>query len=329
VATRIYASSTATPTYSPSMSATWTKADQATRHVGLPYRDGSALDNTAFVAAGSSGNDTCMRQIVIGPLAAQTLSGTWIAQARASEGTAGTDARSQARIRVMSPAGVQRGIAWAFEGTGTLSNEFATALTNHSWPLAYPGTLTNVDIQAGDYIVVELGARQHAASTQNLRCILGSPSTGTPFTSGDNSETAATGVPWIEFSMNLVFISGTGAVTTEPVAAAGTGAQTFSGTGAVTTPVVAVESDATLTLSGEGAVTLPAAAVSGEGEAGEEVTFTGSGGVSLVMASLAGEGSYTLSGTGAVTLPVVRVLGSDASTALTLIRVLTRRPYVR
>lgn len=146
--------------------------------------------------------DRLMAILVSNPLAAQTISGTAKAVARVSENAAGSDLRSQIVIRVMSDdLQTERGVLYAGDD-GALVTEWSTTVTNRYFPQSGAATLSSVDVQDGDRLLVELGYRSHAAGTSGSGTIdLGDDGTDLP----DNESNTTQGAPWIEFSQTLIF----------------------------------------------------------------------------------------------------------------------------
>jgi hypothetical protein len=147
------------------------------------------------------------KQFVSGPLAAQTISGTFSIVLRGGESAMSSDASLQIVIRVLSGDGtVVRGTLFGGHTAtlnttqGTLGCEMPTS-TSSFYLSAIP--LTSVNAQAGDRLVVELGHRYHNVSATSY---------GAFFTFHDDlslPEFALTNgvttslVPWIEFSGNI------------------------------------------------------------------------------------------------------------------------------
>lgn len=114
--------------------------------------------------------DVLLGQFVSDPLPAQTLSGTFSIVVQMMETTADDDGVLQVIIRVVSNDGLTvRGTAYAGVTTTTVS----TTTTAANYELLTTGlttrflegvSLTNTTVQAGDRIVVEVGARSNAAA---------------------------------------------------------------------------------------------------------------------------------------------------------------------
>ena len=98
---------------------------------------------------------------------------------------------------------------------------------------------------------------------------------------------------------------GTGALTTPAVAASGVGTLGRVGTGAATTPATTLAGQGTLGRVGTGAATTPATSVTGAGTLGR----VGTGAATTPATTTAGAGTLGRVGTGAASIPAVAVAG--------------------
>lgn len=162
----------------------------------------TTMATTVIAANGTSGNDTLLGQWISSPLDSnQTITGTVKAYARVVESVATLDARSQLVIRVIDSGGTVRGTLLDFNADA-LSSEWQGSLTNRRFPLnSGSNTLTSVNAQTGDRIVMELGARQHATIAGNVSISAGDAATDV----AENETGAVANAPWIEFSQTLTF----------------------------------------------------------------------------------------------------------------------------
>lgn len=154
-----------------------------------------------------AGDDNLIVRMISKPLDTQTISGTFKGQMLALESAATLDARAQLIAKVIAPNGTVRGTLYAMD-TSALSNEWATVATNRKFPLAWAGagaTLTNVNAIAGDVLVIEVGARTHAATTGGSVTIRLGDSAAS-FLPEDETTTTELN-PWIEFSQDLIFLA--------------------------------------------------------------------------------------------------------------------------
>lgn len=148
-------------------------------------------------------------QGVSDPLAAQTITGTVKGQFRCQENFAGNiDAEPQLKLYVVSNDGSSvRGVLLDFDGATTPdAHEYATALTNRSFPRGGVAAVSSVVCQAGDRIVSEVGSRKTAVASASRTATLDFGDAGASDLPEDESTTTQLN-PWLEFSQTLVFQS--------------------------------------------------------------------------------------------------------------------------
>lgn len=209
MATRFYLQSTGATDISPAFDAEWDKTNNAERHPCATTKANTSMNDIRVVNPSVAANhDVLVAQFISDPLAAQTITGTVTGQVLAEQGNSLWNFHTQIILRVVSSTGsTVRGTLYAgtaTTGTSSPTNEFATSLTNRSFPHTGTATLTSVSAQLGDRLVIEIGGRAHY-STSGTKDIT--------FTIGDNnaSDLAAgnTGTtennPWIQLSANLTF----------------------------------------------------------------------------------------------------------------------------
>lgn len=203
--TRLYLPCTGNAPASPAFSAAWNVTSAAVRHAFTLAPSGSPVQNQSCGAAGSAGDNCLGSQYVSAPLPAGEVSGTVKGQIGAREATTGADARAQMRIWVATPAGAERGVLLDVHAEA-LSSEFATAAghSNRKFPLAAlsPATLTPVVAEAGDRLVVELGAKHDNASPAATLRLHDDQASDLP---EDEATVSGSANPWIEFSGTFVF----------------------------------------------------------------------------------------------------------------------------
>lgn len=230
MATRIYPS-TGSAAISPTVDGSWEFSDPSFSR--WPAAASTATYPTAgnsstALGSGVANDDTCVFQLVFGPIAAQTITGTVKGQFGCREANAASDADGQVVIRVIAPNGsTVRGTLLASD-TSALASEFAVstgAQTNNKFPKSGAATLSSVTAQDGDYIVVEVGFRNHGTNTG--ACRVGIP--GGDQSNGDLPEdTTTTPVSnyraWVEFSQTIT-LSNPQITTTDTL----TASDTFSG----------------------------------------------------------------------------------------------------
>lgn len=154
-----------------------------------------------WTANGTLGNDTLSDQFVVGPLKAQTIAGTLKGMIQAKQSVATPQCSAALVAKVVAPDGTVRGTLLAAFGGGTL---YPTTQSSIKFPPAWTGsgtTLSSVDAQDGDYLVIEVGTHQAVTSAATITLVIGDVGTA------DLSETegGTVGSPWFEFSQDIVF----------------------------------------------------------------------------------------------------------------------------
>ena len=256
-----FPSSAGSPGISPTPDAGWTRTADMVRRQAVDTRVSSAMATVTSASASTTGN-ILLAQYVYGPVATGfTISGTVKGQIRASESDASADARAQIGIRVIAGDGsTVRGTALALDAAA-LSSEFGTAPQNRKFPRGGAVALTSVAGSAGDYIVIELGARKHQSNFATASLSLGDNS-GTDLPEDETTFTANN--PWIEISSFSTSVSASGTISvggfTIPTRSLG-GSVSVSGTasvGIVSAPTRALTGRVAQTAAlGVGAASLP------------------------------------------------------------------------
>lgn len=146
----------------------------------------------------------CAAQLISPPMAAQTLTGTFSAVARAREVVFNDDVNKRARsVRVYTSDGITlRGTLAPFAATAPVLDLFhPTGLASgQSHADAVP--ITPLQVMAGDILVIELGyACATTGSTPQYEFVLGGA--GTDHANADIDDTGT--VPWVEFSTEILF----------------------------------------------------------------------------------------------------------------------------
>lgn len=199
-----FPSSAGSPGISPTPDAGWERTADMVRRVAVDTPSGSAMA-TASSASASTTGDILLAQYLYGPIATGfTLGGTVKGQIRASESGASADARAQIGIRVIAGDGsTVRGTALALDN-GALSSEFGAGLQNRRFPRGGAVALTTVAGSAGDYLVIELGARKHQSNFTTVSLVFGD-NAGSDL--AENETTFTANNPWIELSDGLVAVT--------------------------------------------------------------------------------------------------------------------------
>lgn len=189
--TRLYIPSSGATPISPAYDSSWTNAPIARRPLSMSRQATPMATDTNSTTANSPAG---WLQLIYGPLAQQTITGTVKAQVRAREASASDQMLHRVIIKVFDSTGtVLRGTLLA---ATVGANEYDPAtLTNVTFPAT---ALTEMDVEAGDYMVVEFGGYQAAAlGVGNASWRAGDEaSQDLPI---NNTETEDYN-PWIEFS---------------------------------------------------------------------------------------------------------------------------------
>lgn len=226
--TRLYLSDTSPPV-SPGYSANWNVTAQA-EPLGmlLTPRDGNGTLSGTATGSGVSGEDVLHQAFVSNPLAAQTISGTIKGQILAREAAAGTNARAQIVVKVVSNDGsTVRGVLYGPD-VAALSSEFIVttgATENRMIPRGGAQAVSAVACQAGDRLMIEIGHRNDGINTGVVR--MASEVGATLDLPEDETTGSAAGIlaAWIELSHTLVWgnthsgtltMSGAGAAVQKP-----------------------------------------------------------------------------------------------------------------
>lgn len=201
---RLYLPSSGAAPISPAFAAEWESVN-TTRRLAVTTKISSSIALTSQAdATATSNRDIGVVQYVSNSIASGPLSGTVKGQISVRQDGSGENLRSQIIIRVVSNDGsVVRGTLYAGDlttGTGDPTSEWSTIATNRRFPRDAPVALATVGVQDGDRVVIELGARKHAATSVTAELRLGDNS-GSDLP--DNETSTSTYNPWIEFSDDL------------------------------------------------------------------------------------------------------------------------------
>jgi hypothetical protein len=191
------------PKPTPSASSPWNAASTSRSRI-YPFKLGYGVANsTAFVSNGATApwNEQAF-QVISQPLAAQTISGTGKGQLTCFE-NADIDACAAVQVRVVSYDGsTVRGTLLSYFPS-SLTSEFARTIANRHFPPET--TLSSVDVQEWDRIVIDYGARifkAYASEAFLLRLHDGA----TDDLPEDETETEyGSHSAWFEFSQDLEF----------------------------------------------------------------------------------------------------------------------------
>lgn len=212
MATRFYFPSTGTADVSPAFDAEWNDSSSVTRRPLNRTRGTSAFVEISDTETSALSTwDILLGQFVSAPLQAQTLSGTFSCVIRARESATGVNARSQMVVKVVSNDGATiRGTLFPADTTTTNVNEWvatttATAVRNAFFPKGTASqAFTSLAIQAGDRIVIEVGARTvNTATTAGFTAAMRFGEAAASDLTADETGVVE-GNPWIEFSSTVL-----------------------------------------------------------------------------------------------------------------------------
>ena len=155
-------------------------------------------------------------QFILPGLDAQTISGTMKGIFRFDVSNGSTDACTQTVVRVVDLAtGTVRGTSLAATDPGvsatvdTPGYEISTSIASRRVPTGWSGAgaaLTSVDAEAGDALVIEVGARVYEAAATARWVLMSLYHSDTVSDRPEDETTATTSLnPWIEFSDDITF----------------------------------------------------------------------------------------------------------------------------
>jgi len=207
MATKIYFPSSGAPAVTP---ASWVFTNQINpvTYKAATVKAATAMTTITQATGTTSPTTRAMARFVIGPLAAQTISGTVQAVIRASESSTGANAQLAIAVKIIKSDGTDRGtlLAVTSSDSATSPYELNTSLdSRRAWSATetQPLTLISQTATAGDYLVIELGFRSATTTTRNISLRLGDAA-ASDLTYGDAETNDYNG--WAEFSGTLSFI---------------------------------------------------------------------------------------------------------------------------
>ena len=177
----------------------------------LTTADSSTLTTTAYAPDAAdhlTNNDSCHRQYVSGPLAAQTISGNITGQFQCLEQFNNCNLFLSMKVLVCSNDGSST-VATLLAITRSTASEAGTTLANRTFPST---ALSSYACAKGDRLVVEIGLGGNITSgTAGTIGHNGSLRFGCNASSGDlpvnNTQTGTTYRPWIQFSNDVATIN--------------------------------------------------------------------------------------------------------------------------
>jgi hypothetical protein len=197
-----------TPSISPAYGAGWDKTSAAERRRCTLNKNETAITGVSVPEnSATSPYDVLIRQYVSEALQAQTISGTVKGQLCAHE-QGNYDHCRAILIRVFSGDGATE--------RGTLYSEFPESIAGEFYQSALGGrniyfpastSVSDVEAQAGDRIVIEIGYRSFNTSTSNWYSGFWLGDNGATDLPENETDTNESKVPWIEFSQDITFLS--------------------------------------------------------------------------------------------------------------------------
>lgn len=208
MATRIYLPWGNTPDVTPS---DWEFANQVLTYTykGVTTPDSSALSNSFVGATGTTSPILrAMVRWVIGPVAAQTISGTLRGQMQGYQSATGANATLAIAAKIIQSDGSDRAVLLAPTASDNITPppEFGTTLNNRQFNNASEVTdipITSQDASDGDYLVIEIGFRSQTTTSRNITLRLGCVASSGDLPVETTGTTATTYRPWIEFSDDI------------------------------------------------------------------------------------------------------------------------------
>lgn len=206
--TLIYLPSSGAPDVTPS---TWIFPNQINpvTYKAATTKAGTALTTKTEATGTTSPTTRAMVRWVIGPLAAQSISGTVRAVIRCSESNTGANATLAMAIKIIQPNGADRAtlLGVTASDSATAPYEMNTVLDSRRvWTAneTEPLSLTTQSASAGDYLVIEMGFRSATTTTRNVSLRLGDASASN-LAYGDGETNDYNG--WVEFSGDLQILT--------------------------------------------------------------------------------------------------------------------------
>jgi hypothetical protein len=206
MSTRIYLPSSGAAPVTPS---TWNFANQINplTFKGVLTKILSAMTTKLEATGTTSPIAKAMLRYVIGPLGAQSISGTVHLQMRAMESNALANATFAIAVKIIKPDGTDRAVLLAQTASDLASSpyELLTVLTNrrvYNVSEVQPIPLTTQSAIAGDYLVIEIGFRSATTTSRNISLRYGDNSASDM---EDDTTSVNDYAPWVEFSQTLTW----------------------------------------------------------------------------------------------------------------------------
>lgn len=205
MATKVYLPSSGAAAVTPSSWLFTNVGAAAVTYAGVLTKIASAFtsidENTGTINPYTEG----VLRYVLGPVSAQTITGTVRAVMRVSESHTATNANLRMAIKIIQPNGADRAILLDETSSDSASAPYEMTTTLSSkrvWTSgeAEPLTLTDQAASTGDYVVIEIGHRSSTGTDRTISYNIGDNSAN-DLAYGDDETNAY--CPWVEFSMNI------------------------------------------------------------------------------------------------------------------------------
>jgi hypothetical protein len=203
MATRLYLPSSNAAPISPTFGTGWTNTVGATRVLAGTSKVGSGKVSRTIVGTATAPEFQLAHQFIFGPLAAQTISGTVSGVVMCRENNAIVDGTLALAVRVVTSGATDVPVASELTttppefGTGGapgVNRQFLNSADESAVPL------TEFACDEGDYLVIEIGGRNNATTTNTMIIRFGDDATDCAFNSTGTSDLD----PWIEFTHDIL-----------------------------------------------------------------------------------------------------------------------------
>jgi len=216
MATRLYLSNGTAPVTPSGWTTGWNVGGTTlTRYATTgKWTDAASGNNTGDSGTGTSGTFRPLARFVSDPLlTSQSIAGTIKGVVRCNEANAADNYTLAIAVQVIQADGSNRGTLLspaASDDTSATPPEMAVGTnTNRRFRDSSESasiTLTNVDAQAGDMLVIEVGFRQASTSTAQCTINYGSRWVTADCAEDDTSTDTSTTATWVEFSQDIVLV---------------------------------------------------------------------------------------------------------------------------
>lgn len=208
MATLIYLPSSGSPDVTPS---SWIFPNQINPLTleAVTSKISSAFTTKTEATGGTSPTTRAMLRYVIGPLTAQTISGTVRMVMRARESNAGANANLAMAVKIIQSSGADRATLLGVTSSDSTASPYeltTTLASKRVWTSTEtePLSLTQQDSSLGDYLVIEIGFRSATTNSRNIDLRYGDNSSS-DLTYGDDETNDY--CPWVELSGTISFAS--------------------------------------------------------------------------------------------------------------------------